>query len=77
MFVPVEYSEPKDIRLSFKSFIKSCLPVDAPPAPDNSAQQQAKENLPPYLKDVEESSWMEQVSGKMLLIQVLQLKKSK
>ena len=65
MFVPVEYSEPKDIRLSVKSFIKSCLPVDAPAAPDNSAQQQAKENLSPYLKDVEESSWMERVSGKM------------
>jgi len=59
MFVPLELADPKQIRVSFKSFIKSCLPADPPPTVSSS--QQLQDTISNYRKEVQESLWMDQV----------------
>ena len=60
MFVPLELADPKQIRVSFKSFIKSCLPAD-PPTVSSSQQLQDTISSSSYRKEVQESLWMDQV----------------
>jgi len=62
LFVPLELPDPKQIRNSFKSLLKTCLPVDLPPATQETQQQQHQGVGGGYLKDVEDSGWLEQVS---------------
>uniref|UniRef100_H2XNB0 Myotubularin-related protein 13 n=1 Tax=Ciona intestinalis TaxID=7719 RepID=H2XNB0_CIOIN len=61
MFVPLDITEPKQIRLSFKSMIKSCLPPEPPPSTNPSTQPQQVQDTG-FRKDVEDSGWLVQVS---------------
>uniref|UniRef100_H2Y618 Myotubularin-related protein 13 n=1 Tax=Ciona savignyi TaxID=51511 RepID=H2Y618_CIOSA len=60
LFVPLDISEPKQIRTSFKSMIKACLPAE-PPTPSNPTIQQQQLDAG-FLHGVEESGWLAQVS---------------
>ena len=60
MFVPLELADPKQIQVSFKSVIKSCLPAD-PPTVSSSQQLQHTISSSRYSKEVRESLWMNQV----------------
>ncbi|XP_078483997.1 myotubularin-related protein 5-like isoform X3 [Ciona intestinalis] len=61
MFVPLDITEPKQIRISFKSMIKSCLPPEPPPSTNLSTQPQQVQDTG-FRKDVEDSGWLVQVS---------------
>lgn len=60
-FIPIDYPEPKQVRNSFKSLLKACLPVDPPPTPQSA--QAASDDNQLYRKAVEESGWLQQVSS--------------
>nr|CAB3265877.1 myotubularin-related protein 13-like [Phallusia mammillata] len=61
LFVPLELPEPKHIRVGYKSLLKSCLPADLPPS-TSLQQQQQQDATNGYLKGVQDSGWLEQVS---------------
>ena len=56
MFVPLELTDPKQIRVSFKS----CLPAD-PSTVSSSQQLQDTISSSSYRKEVQESLWMDQI----------------
>nr|XP_039258097.1 myotubularin-related protein 5-like isoform X1 [Styela clava] len=60
-FVPIDVPEPKQVRLSFKSLLKVCLPVDPPPQPQSA--QSALDDNQQFRKGVEESGWLQQISS--------------
>ncbi|CAK8676970.1 unnamed protein product [Clavelina lepadiformis] len=65
VFVAVDLPEPKHIRASFKTLLKSCLPVDSAVS-TSSHSQSVQTTTPRFLKGVQDSHWLEQVSQLIL-----------
>lgn len=65
IFVPVDFTEPKEIRNSYKALHKACLPVPPPPSAtthtEKSSDKQQESSDSYYLKGVQESGWLDQV----------------
>jgi len=67
LFVPIDFVEPKQVRHSYKNFLKAILPAEQVGSTSQSSKStptasNTAENCETYLKNVQDSGWLDQVS---------------